>query len=116
LLISLCSLKHTNNFTFQYFDLLLGQIRNWQGKGHNMAHKYALICLAELENMRKNEKYLKSQPHISSQKGPETSTTSSGCKAIGFDATLNAKSLSPAPPRAAKIVSWHDVSTDKLPK
>lgn len=77
-----------------------------------MAQKYVLTCLAELENMRKNENFLKSQPHIFSQKGRETSTTASGCKAIGFDATLNAKSLSPAPPRAAKIVSWHDVSTD----
>lgn len=76
-----------------------------------MARKYILTCLAELENMRKNEKFLKSQPHISCQNGPETTTTASGCKAIGFDATLNAKSLSPAPPRAAKIISWHDVST-----
>ncbi|KAJ4792597.1 hypothetical protein LUZ62_043843 [Rhynchospora pubera] len=92
----------------KYFDLTLRHIRNWQGKGQSMAHKYIITCLAELDNMRKNENFLKSQPHISCKDSPETSTTASGCKAIGFDATLNAKSLSPAPPRAAKIISWHD--------
>lgn len=39
-------------------------------------------------------------------------TTASGCRAIGFDATLNCRSSAPTPPRSIKLLSWKKVSAE----
>lgn len=64
------------------------------------------LCLSELSYMSKSLEFLRSLPYGSCQDDIESSTTASGCKPIGFDASLNSTLSAPGPPRATHILSW----------
>uniref|UniRef100_A0A0D9VMA0 N-alpha-acetyltransferase 35, NatC auxiliary subunit n=1 Tax=Leersia perrieri TaxID=77586 RepID=A0A0D9VMA0_9ORYZ len=82
-------------------------LRKPHGRGLELARKHVASCLAELSLMLKSRDFLRSQSNNTSQQGDEA-TTASGVCPVGFDASLNSRLLSPAPPRAVKIVSWSD--------
>lgn len=85
-------------------------MRKPQGRGLELARKHIAACLSELDNMFKSLDFLRS--HSLYQESAVTSTTASGCRPIGFDVSLNSRLLSPTPPRAVKVLSWIDVSTE----
>ncbi|KAG8060622.1 hypothetical protein GUJ93_ZPchr0002g24536 [Zizania palustris] len=89
---------------------LAALIPNWkpQGRGLELARKHVASCLTELRLMLKSQDFLKSQSNNALQQGDEIGTTASGVHPVGFDASLNSRLLSPAPPRAVKILSWRD--------
>ncbi|RRT68313.1 hypothetical protein B296_00033730 [Ensete ventricosum] len=81
-------------------------MRKPQGKGLELARKHVALCLSELSYMSKSLEFLRSLPYGSCQDDIESSTTASGCKPIGFDASLNSTLSAPGPPRATHILSW----------
>lgn len=84
-------------------------MRKPHGKGLELARKHVALCLSELSYMSKSLEFLRSLPYGSFQDDIESSTTASGCKPIGFDASLNSTLSAPGPPRATHILSWKKV-------
>ncbi|CAL9132181.1 unnamed protein product [Musa textilis] len=97
----LCRLR----FRKHYFHVFMC-MRKPQGKGLELARKHVALCLSELSYMSKSLEFLRSLPYRSCQDDNESSTTASGCKPIGFDASLNSTLSAPGPPRATHILSW----------
>ena len=86
-------------------------MRKPHGRGLELARKHVASCLNELSLTLKSQEFLKSQSNIMLQ-ADENCTTASGCQPVGFDVSLNSRLLSPAPPRAVKVLSWSNVSTN----
>ncbi|WOL00497.1 N-alpha-acetyltransferase 35, NatC auxiliary subunit [Canna indica] len=97
----LCRLR----FRKHYYHVLMS-MRKPQGKGLELARKHVVSCLSELAYMSKSFEFLRSSSFGSYQDAIESSTTASGCRPIGFDASLNSKLSAPTPPRATHILSW----------
>ncbi|THU69722.1 hypothetical protein C4D60_Mb08t17390 [Musa balbisiana] len=97
----LCRLR----FRKHYFHVFMC-MRKPHGKGLELARKHVALCLSELSYMSKSLEFLRSLPYGSGQDDIESSTTASGCKPIGFDASLNSTLSAPGPPRATHILSW----------
>ncbi|CAD5164629.1 unnamed protein product [Musa acuminata subsp. malaccensis] len=97
----LCRLR----FRKHYFHVFMC-MRKPHGKGLELARKHVALCLSELSYMSKSLEFLRSLPYGSFQDDIESSTTASGCKPIGFDASLNSTLSAPGPPRATHILSW----------
>ncbi|CAL9147358.1 unnamed protein product [Musa hybrid cultivar] len=97
----LCRLR----FRKHYFHVFMC-MRKPHGKGLELARKHVALCLSELSYMSKSLEFLRSLPYGSCQDDIESSTTASGCKPIGFDASLNSTLSAPGPPRATHILSW----------
>lgn len=87
-------------------------MRKPHGRGLELARKHVASCLTELNLMLKSREFLKSQSSTTLQQGDGNCTTASGCQPVGFDVSLNSRLLSPTPPRAVKVLSWSDVSTN----
>ena len=86
-------------------------MRKPHGRGLELARKHVASCLNELSLTLQSQEFLKSQSNIMLQ-ADENCTTASGCQPVGFDVSLNSRLLSPTPPRAVKVLSWSNVSTD----
>ncbi|XP_073013320.1 uncharacterized protein [Typha latifolia] len=99
----LCRLRFRKHF---YHVLMC--LRKPQGRGLELARKHVASCLSELAYMYNSLEFLRSQSYVSCQESTENSTTASGCRPVGFDASLNSRLSNPTPPRAIKIVSWKD--------
>ncbi|CAN6252916.1 unnamed protein product [Urochloa humidicola] len=96
----LCRLRFRKHF---YHVVMC--MRKPHGKGLELGRKHVASCLNELSLMLKSWEFLKSQSNNSLQ-NDENCTTASGCQPVGFDVSLNSRLLSPAPPRAVKVLSW----------
>uniref|UniRef100_A0A0D3FBQ8 N-alpha-acetyltransferase 35, NatC auxiliary subunit n=1 Tax=Oryza barthii TaxID=65489 RepID=A0A0D3FBQ8_9ORYZ len=83
-------------------------LRKPHGRGLELARKHVASCLTELSLMLNSRDFLRSQSNNTQQQGDEICTTASGVRPVGFDASLNSRLLSPAPPRAVKLLSWSD--------
>ncbi|XP_006649138.1 N-alpha-acetyltransferase 35, NatC auxiliary subunit [Oryza brachyantha] len=92
----------------KHFYHVVTCLRKPHGKGLELARKHVASCLTELSLMLKSRDFLKSQSNHTLQQDDEICTTASGVRPVGFDASLNSRLLSPAPPRAVKILSWSD--------
>ncbi|KAG8072796.1 hypothetical protein GUJ93_ZPchr0006g46170 [Zizania palustris] len=92
----------------KHFYHVVTCLRKPHGKGLELARKHVASCLTYLNSMLKSRDFLKSQSNNTLQQGDEIGTTASGVHPVGFDASLSSRLLSPAPPRAVKILSWSD--------
>ncbi|KAJ0984762.1 hypothetical protein J5N97_003118 [Dioscorea zingiberensis] len=90
----------------KHFYHVLTCMRKSQGRGLELARKHIALCLSELSSIIKSQEFLRSNVCRSYQDDVEESTTSSGCKPVGFDASLNSRFSAPTPPRAIRILSW----------
>lgn len=108
------SLYHVFVFV-QHFYHVVTCLRKPHGRGLELARKHVASCLTELSLMLNSRDFLRSQSNNTQQQGDEICTTASGVRPVGFDASLNSRLLSPAPPRAVKLLSWSDVSSDFFP-
>jgi hypothetical protein len=101
------SLYHVFVFV-QHFYHVVTCLRKPHGRGLELAQKHVASCLTELSLMLNSRDFLRSQSNNTQQQGDEICTTASGVRPVGFDASLNSRLLSPAPPRAVKLLSWSD--------
>jgi hypothetical protein len=99
----------------KHFYHVVTCLRKPHGRGLELAQKHVASCLTELSLMLNSRDFLRSQSNNTQQQGDEICTTASGVRPVGFDASLNSRLLSPAPPRAVKLLSWSDVSSDFFP-
>ncbi|XP_038695309.1 N-alpha-acetyltransferase 35, NatC auxiliary subunit-like isoform X2 [Tripterygium wilfordii] len=90
----------------KHFFHLLTHMRRPQGRGLELARKHVAFCVSELECMRKSAEFLRASAHGTCEDSVENSTTASGRKPIGFDASLNSRLSAPTPPRAIEILTW----------
>ncbi|KAF5206636.1 N-alpha-acetyltransferase 35, NatC auxiliary subunit, partial [Thalictrum thalictroides] len=97
----LCRLRFRKHF---YHVLMC--MRKSHGRGLELARKHIASCLSELRFIIESVEFLMSNIHGSRQDDKEDPTTASGCKPVGFDASLNGRLSAPTPPRAIKILSW----------
>ncbi|KAK9102058.1 hypothetical protein Sjap_019312 [Stephania japonica] len=91
----------------KHFYHVLMCMRKPHGRGLELARKHIASCQSELACIRKSSEFLASNVRGGSQNDIEERTTASGCRPIGFDASLNSKLSAPTPPRAIKILSWN---------
>ncbi|KAK9149593.1 hypothetical protein Scep_008350 [Stephania cephalantha] len=91
----------------KHFYHVLMCMRKPHGRGLELARKHIASCQSELACILKSSEFLASNVRGGSQNDIEERTTASGCRPIGFDASLNSKLSAPTPPRAIKIVSWN---------
>lgn len=98
----LCRLRFRKHF---YHVLMC--MRKSHGRGLELARKHIASCLSELGNILESSKFLMSVCE-SNRDTMEDVTTASGCKPIGFDASLNGRLSAPTPPRAIRILSWKE--------
>ncbi|KAK9149586.1 hypothetical protein Scep_008343 [Stephania cephalantha] len=91
----------------KHFYHVLMCMRKPHGRGLELARKHIASCQSELACILKSSEFLASNVRGGSQNDIEEKTTASGCRPIGFDASLNSKLSAPTPPRAIKIVSWN---------
>ncbi|KAK9141756.1 hypothetical protein Syun_011156 [Stephania yunnanensis] len=91
----------------KHFYHVLMCMRKPHGRGLELARKHIASCQSELACILKSSEFLASNVRGGSQNDIEERTTASGCRSIGFDASLNSKLSAPTPPRAIKIVSWN---------
>nr|BAD36037.1 natC N(alpha)-terminal acetyltransferase, Mak10 subunit-like [Oryza sativa Japonica Group] len=92
----------------KHFYHVVTCLRKPHGRGLELAQKHVASCLTELSLMLNSRDFLRSQSNNTQQQGDEICTTASGVRPVGFDASLNSRLLSPAPPRAVKLLSWSD--------
>ncbi|EEC74188.1 hypothetical protein OsI_09326 [Oryza sativa Indica Group] len=92
----------------KHFYHVVTCLRKPHGRGLELARKHVASCLTELSLMLNSRDFLRSQSNNTQQQGDEICTTASGVRPVGFDASLNSRLLSPAPPRAVKLLSWSD--------
>lgn len=77
-----------------------------QGRGLEMAHKHIVSGLSELAGIRESSNFLSSISSRSCKVECDNRTTASGQEAVGFDASINSRLLTPTPPRSINILSW----------
>lgn len=77
-----------------------------QGRGLEMAHKHIVSGLSELARIRESSNFLSSISSRACKGEFDDRTTASGQEAVGFDASINSRLLSPTPPRSINILSW----------
>ncbi|KAF9624998.1 hypothetical protein IFM89_016930 [Coptis chinensis] len=97
----LCRIRFRKHF----FHVLMC-MRKSNCRALELARKHIVSCLSELVCIYNSSEFLMSHAYGSSQDEMETSTTASGSKPIGFDASLNGRLAAPTPPRAIRILSW----------
>ncbi|KAF8013908.1 hypothetical protein BT93_I1691 [Corymbia citriodora subsp. variegata] len=98
----LCRLRFRKHF---YHVLMC--LKRPQGRGLQLARKHISSCLSELELIRKSTEVLQSNNNETHNCG-EDKTTASGCRPVGFDASINTRLSAPTPPRSIKILSWSE--------
>ncbi|KAG6523812.1 hypothetical protein ZIOFF_013699 [Zingiber officinale] len=92
----------------KHYYLVLTSMKKPQGKGLELARKHVASCLSELTHITKSQEFLRALSYGFHQDDIQSSTTASGCRPIGFDASLNNRFSAPTPPRATHILSWKE--------
>ncbi|RHN63998.1 putative NatC N(alpha)-terminal acetyltransferase, Mak10 subunit [Medicago truncatula] len=93
----LCRLRFRKHF----YHILMSMKRP-HGGGLELAREHIASCISEIGHIRKSSDFLRASAPEMSEQNIEN-TTASGCKPIGFDASLNCRLSAPTPPRAIKI-------------
>ena len=84
-------------------------MRKSQGRGLELARKHIDACSSELSLILNSTEFLRLSAHRYHSDDAKSATTGSGWEPVGFCPNLNCKLLSPAPPRAIKLLSWEEV-------
>ncbi|KAJ6831291.1 N-alpha-acetyltransferase 35, NatC auxiliary subunit [Iris pallida] len=90
----------------KHFYHVLKYMRKPQARGLELARKHVASCLTELSGIYKSLEFLRPKAFGSCQNTVEDETTASGCRPVGFDASVISKFSAPTPPRSIQILSW----------